>query len=142
MGCSTFIQMQVNMSIIFTDSKEPNCRVYIACNLLTLQCDRKGAYKKNSKSHKTLNFLGIALSCPSNNTQTQDKNISRSINNVASWRDCSKHCRDSNECSYWTWHDATKGTFAFRCHLLRYVGRIVGNNPGIISGGRDCGSMN
>ena len=54
-------------------------------------------------------FVGLPLSCPDHNHNTQDREGEEWRLGVGSWAECSALCRERAGCRYWTWHHKDAG---------------------------------
>ena len=79
----------------------------------------------------------IQLSCP------EDLSLGgqglKETAGVYRWEDCARLCRQRQGCLYWTWYDRTSGSRALLCVTMTNVHFKRHNDPGAISGDRNCG---
>ena len=80
-------------------------------------------------------FLGSEFVCPNNKVTTTGQNDATVTKPVGSWSACSNLCRQSDDCTYWTWY--TAGSRANECVTMTYHGNLETDNNAV-SGDRNC----
>merc|ERR1711874_239444 len=76
-------------------------------------------------------------SCAYNNTNTQYRKEITTPVKSESWKACSKECKKTEGCHFWTWHHEKAGRFKFNCVLMADYG-VLAHDTNAITGDVNC----
>ena len=91
---------------------------------------------------------GVQLQCPEPGVSIKGKKGLKTFTEVTQWMSCSRKCRETIGCRYWTWYNWYwyKPDLGFGSICVTYADtdteRVTGKtqHEGAISGARNCGS--
>ena len=93
---------------------------------------------EDSPISRALRNEEIDFECPAIDWNTQGRVGAKTTNDVRSWDDCSRICWESEDCTYFSWHNKNAGPLAYQCVIMKdAAGKTRDNN--VISGSHHCG---
>ena len=90
---------------------------------------------------------GVQLQCPEHGVSIEGGKGLKTFTEVTQWRSCSKKCRETIGCRYWTFYNWYKplriGSFCVTYTDNTLIKNVTGKirYEGAISGARNCGSI-